>query len=69
MNARSLRPRQTLRLTRRRRPVSPTPGLRSITNTQNIITNTNNTARLHQPDSTETGADQDVHQSGERPEL
>ena len=58
MNADSLRPRPTIQLTRGHALVSPTYGLRSIANTENIITNTNNTDQLQQPDSTKTGADQ-----------
>jgi hypothetical protein len=41
--------------------------LRSIANTANIITNTNNAGQLQQPDSTETGADQGVLETGGTP--
>ena len=51
----------------RPRLVSPRPGLRTIANTENIINNTNNTPRLQPADSTETGADHSVHQSGGTP--
>jgi hypothetical protein len=67
MNAHSLRPRRTLRLTRSQQLVSPTLGLTPTLNKQNIKNNVNGADRLQQPDSTETGADHSVHQSGGTP--
>jgi hypothetical protein len=67
MNADSLRPRPASQLTRGQALVSPTYGLRSIANTENITTNTSNTGQLQQPDSTETGSDQRVVQTGGGP--